>query len=113
MQGFIYNNILTINGGQKDIKIVKFYIFHLRSKWYRTYSDQWIEQGNSSSAQNLTIVSLITPFISSNYNVHACIITSASDYAWAGQLHIKVRTTTTIEFPANTSGRRIWVALGY
>ena len=113
MWGFIYNNVLTINGGQKDIRIVKFYILHLRLKWYRKYSDKWIEQGNSSTAQNLAVVSLITPFISSNYNVHACIVTDVLDYAWNGQLHPKVRTTTTIEFTADTPSRRIWVALGY
>ena len=113
MWGFIYKNGLNIYGGQKDIRIVKFYILHLRLKWYRKYSDKWIEQGNSSTAQNLTVVSLITPFISSNYNVHACVVTDVLDYAWNGQLHPKVRTTTTIEFTADTSGRRIWVALGY
>ena len=113
MWGFIYNNGLTINGGQKDIRIVKFYILHLRLKWYRKYSDKWIEQGNSSTAQNLAVVSLITPFISSNYNVHACIVANALDYVWTGQLHPKVRTTTTIEFTTDTSARRIWVALGY
>ena len=113
MWGFIYKNGLTIYGGQKDIRIVKFYILHLRLKWYRKYSDKWIEQGNSSTAQNLTVVSLITPFISSNYNVHACVVTDVLDYAWNGQLHPKVRTTTTIEFTTDTSARRIWVALGY
>ena len=97
----------------KWLLIVYSYIINKLKRWSRKYSDRWIEQGNSSSAQNLTVVPLLTPFISSNYNVHACIVTNASDYAWAGQLHIKVRTTTTIEFAGNTSGRRIWVALGY
>lgn len=82
-------------------------------KWYRKWADKWKEQGSCGTAQNLNTVSLITPFISSNYNVHACIITTDSSYSWNGQLHITTRTTTTITFPASSGSRRIWVALGY
>ena len=58
MWGFIYNNGLIINGGQKDIRTVKFYIFHLRSKWYRKYS--WAD----------VTFNLLKSFTNNNYIIH-------------------------------------------
>ena len=100
MWGFIYNNGLIINGGQKDIRTVKFYIFHLRSKWYRKYSDKWIEQGNKFGANTGSwadvTFNLLKSFTNNNYIIHlqgnwsspecsSCLVLSKSSTA------IKVR----------------------
>lgn len=118
MQGFIYNNILTINGGQKDIRIVKFYIFHLRSKWYRKYSDRWIEEGSKFGANvggwtDVTF-NLLKKFSNNNYIIH--LLGNWSDPAASScWVSAKSATAITVRYANNyySTMPSTYIAFGY
>lgn len=91
MWGFIYNNGLIINGGQKDIRTVKFYIFHLRSKWYKIYSDQWIEQGGYSEGFADKTINILIEHANTNFS---SILTTYKNGGNAGILWVLTGKTS-------------------
>lgn len=88
---FIYNNGLIINGGQKDIRIVKFHIFYLRSKWYKIYSDQWIEQGGYSEGMADKTISILKEHANTDFS---STFTTYKNGNTAGVVWILVNITT-------------------
>ena len=79
--------------------------------WYRLYKSGWVEQGGYTT-NNIKTITLNKPFANTNYVVFGNIISNSTDVAYNGQVNILEKTTTTFSFPATTSSKRHWFAVG-
>lgn len=78
------------------------------TSWYRLYSDGWCEQGGEIAAST-TSVTLLKPYLNTNYNVVMC----GSNYGGTDQ-PLGTSARTVFGFTVSTSGyKRNWQACGY
>lgn len=90
--------------------------------WYRVYSDGWCEQGGKTNQGSASItVTLLKPFVDTNYNINANLIGSDGAYLSRADATISRITTTTffIDYKSTSpdgTGSMIgyfWEAKGY
>jgi hypothetical protein len=79
------------------------------TSWYRVYSDGWCEQGGQASATSL--ITLLKPFINTNYKVMASIL--YTNYTnWS--VGINKANTSSFYINMNTGSNGVdWIACGY
>lgn len=83
------------------------------TSWYRKWSDGWIEQGGRSDTDK--IVTLVTPFTTTTYNVHVTTGWDGTDTAGAASFAPVVSVKKTTQFYCgNYNGQESdWHAYGY
>lgn len=97
--------ILKSNSGRN---VVQSYVNG--KNWYRKYSDGWIEQGGQTTVNGSQTVTLITPFVNADYNVHVNIISTDGS---SGFNYISTRSTTNFIAVSVYGNGLMWSAKGF